>query len=133
MLFLGAQYHYIDGKLEIVKLYFEMTFNSFNVSRRVHNRPTVQYLKWQINFNAVVAAHQIHSQHDSINGGISQLAKEARCLSLSVRSSLSLSVCLSFCLSVCLFIYLSVCLSVCLCLSGHMSVCLSECLSVSVR
>ena len=32
MLFLGAQYYYIDGKLELAKLYFEMTFNSFNVS-----------------------------------------------------------------------------------------------------
>ena len=32
MLFLGAQYSYIDGKLEVAKLYFEMTFNSFNVS-----------------------------------------------------------------------------------------------------
>ena len=38
MLFLGAQYYYIDGKLELAKLYFEMTFNSFNVSR-----PTLKY------------------------------------------------------------------------------------------
>ena len=32
MLFLGAQYHYISEEMELVKLYFEMTFNSFNVS-----------------------------------------------------------------------------------------------------
>jgi len=34
MLFLGAHYHYIDITLELVKLYFEMTFNSFNVSMK---------------------------------------------------------------------------------------------------
>jgi len=38
MLFLGAQYHYISGNLELVKLYFEMTFNSFNVSTHVRRR-----------------------------------------------------------------------------------------------
>jgi len=31
MLFLGAQRYYISEEMELVKLYFEMTFNSFNV------------------------------------------------------------------------------------------------------
>ena len=32
MLFIGAQHYYIDITVDVVKLYFEMTFNSFNVS-----------------------------------------------------------------------------------------------------
>jgi len=38
MLFLAVPSQYIDPTLEIVKLYFEMTFNSFNVCHHVaHN------------------------------------------------------------------------------------------------